>query len=172
MDLAWPLVERQRHLRRIAEVLRRTPAQALVIAAPAGTGKTRLAVEALQQAERSGLPTRWVAATRAAATLPFAAVAHLLGGQAPGGTGLELLAQARAALAQEAGDRRVVLGIDDAHLLDAASAALVGHLAASGTCAPSAAARPPRSRSRRWCAAVTRSSWSWMPCPRTRWSPW
>lgn len=133
MDLAWPLVERQRHLRRIAEVLRRTPAQALVIAAPAGTGKTRLAVEALQQAERSGLPTRWVAATRAAATLPFAAVAHLLGGQAPGGSGLELLAQARAALAQEAGDRRVVLGIDDAHLLDAASAALVGHLAASGT---------------------------------------
>ena len=90
-------------------------------------------MEALRQAERNGLPTRWVVATRAAATLPFAAVAHLLGGRAPGGTALELFTQARAALAQEAGGRRVVLGIDDAHLLDGASATLVGHLAASGT---------------------------------------
>ncbi len=105
----------------------------MVLVGPAGVGKTRLVREALRQAEAAGTPTLLAIATRSAADLPYGALSPVL---------------ARAAVPQRAesvtqwhqevadalrdGERRTVLAIDDAHLLDPAGAALVLHLALTG----------------------------------------
>ncbi|KAA9373607.1 hypothetical protein F5972_34960 [Microbispora cellulosiformans] len=89
----------------------------IVVAGEAGAGRSRLAAEAV-----AGLAHVWVTGTRGSASLPFGAFAHLLPGSAA-----DSLSRAVRAL------RWVrVLVIDDAHLLDDASAALVHHLAAHG----------------------------------------
>ena len=69
----------------------------------------------------------WVTATAPAAAIPFAAFRHLIDVPDTGKTA-EVLRSAREAL----GDGRLLV-IDDAHLLDRLSAALVYQLAVSGT---------------------------------------
>jgi hypothetical protein len=46
----------------------------VVVHAPAGVGTSRLAREALAEAERDGMHTLWVQATRSAATVPLASI--------------------------------------------------------------------------------------------------
>jgi hypothetical protein len=95
-------------------------------------GKTRLARAALSTAEAEGWAVRWVVATRAAASVPLGAVAHLLpAADEAGGNRFELFQRAAAHLAEGAGGARLALGVDDAHLLDDASAALLHQLAAT-----------------------------------------
>lgn len=104
-----------------------------MVAGAAGVGKTRLLREALGAAERRVAAGAWVTATRAAASIPFGAVAHLLAPVPGDGEGrLTLLRSAAYALAERAGGRPYVLAVDDAHLLDEASATLVHQLAGGG----------------------------------------
>lgn len=135
----WSLVGRTGELRLLSGLLADPQSKGLVLAGPAGVGKTRLAAECLRQAAKMGLPTAEVCASRAAAGLPFGAVAPLLpaGGwpEAEGG-GLDradLLRRFAAALSERAADGRLVLLVDDAHLLDDASATLIYQVASSGT---------------------------------------
>lgn len=129
----WPLVGRADELRYLSEALAEPEVTGAVLVGPAGVGKTRLAHEAINAA--AGSACEWAVATRAAATVPFGPLAHLLpdprlGGYADGTT---LFATVAASLAERAGGRPLLLGVDDGHLLDAASAALVLHLALTGT---------------------------------------
>jgi ATP/maltotriose-dependent transcriptional regulator MalT len=102
-----------------------------VLVGEPGVGKTRLAQEVLEAARGLGHPTRWVVATQAARSIAFGAVAHLLPALGPGADSpLGMLQRALGALASSEDDRRPVLGVDDAHLLDDSSSALV-HMAAS-----------------------------------------
>ena len=78
MDVTWPLVGRQAELEVLSAALADTRAGGVVLAGEAGIGKTRLAREALARAEAAGLEVEWLAATRAAASIPFGAVSHLL----------------------------------------------------------------------------------------------
>jgi hypothetical protein len=106
----------------------------MVLAGEAGVGKTRLAREALAAAEANGWAVRWVAATQAAASIPFGAVAHLLpAADVVAGDRLELFRAATARLADGATRGRLAVSIDDAHLLDDASAALVHQIAVTAT---------------------------------------
>ncbi|HEX2186102.1 MAG TPA: hypothetical protein VHN78_11425, partial [Chloroflexota bacterium] len=77
----------------------------------------------------------WVAATASASSIPLGAFAHVLPRPPAAGelSGLDLLRQATAALTDAAGGARLVVGVDDAHLLDDASATLVHQLALSGS---------------------------------------
>jgi ATP/maltotriose-dependent transcriptional regulator MalT len=141
----WPLVGRSGELRLLSGLLSRGDGQGIVIAGPAGVGKTRLATECLTQAERSGLATAHTTATRAASGLAFGAVAPLLPATETA-TGAadrsELLRRFAAALAERAGGRRIVYLVDDAHLLDDSSATLIYQLAATGAAIIVATVRP------------------------------
>ncbi len=130
----WPLIGRREELELVVEQLRRGVSSGVVVAGVAGVGKTRFASEVVLAAERERCATAWSTATTTAATIPFGALAHLLPVPAPGAGGrLELLRRAGEALRERAGGRRLVLVVDDAHLLDAASATLVHQLASTAT---------------------------------------
>ena len=132
MEVSWPLVGRRAELETLAAALGDTRA-GVVLAGAAGVGKTRLAREALARAEAAGREVEWVAATRAAASIPFGAVSHLLPpAERLGDDRVEILRRAAALLAERGCGRLLVLGVDDAHLLDDASAALVHQLALPG----------------------------------------
>ncbi|MGW3347288.1 AAA family ATPase [Nonomuraea rubra] len=127
---SWPFVGRDEELGTFLAGLRRGTVRGVVISGEAGIGKTRLAREMLARARGLGCHTEWVAATGSLAAIPFGAVAGLLpAGHVPEGHGLPVLAAAAARIREYGRDQRVVIGVDDAHLLDAGSAALIGHLA-------------------------------------------
>jgi DNA-binding CsgD family transcriptional regulator len=131
---SWPLVGRREELELVAALLRDGPSSGVVVAGDAGVGKTRFLAEVLAAAEARRYATGWSTATRAAATIPFGAFAHLLPIPEPSGGGrLDLLRRAGGSLRERAGERRLVLAVDDAHLLDDSSAALVHQLASTAT---------------------------------------
>jgi DNA-binding CsgD family transcriptional regulator len=128
--MRWPLIGRREELAAVEQALTSAGSRAVVLAGAPGVGKTRLAMEALGLLEARGFMVRWAAATQAASSIPFGAVAHLLprlGETAPDRA--ELLRRSVDGLVAAAGDRGLVVGIDDAHLLDDSSAALVHQLA-------------------------------------------
>ena len=130
---ANPLVGRAEELELIQLAMQSASTSGIVLAGMAGVGKTRLAVEALTAARSGGWATEWAVAMRAAATLPFGALARMLPQVEPSGRDrLALMQRALANLQARAGDRRLALGIDDAHLLDDDSAMLVHQLATGG----------------------------------------
>lgn len=124
----WQLTGRGEELQFIEAALRRKAGpRGVVLAGPAGVGKTRLAREALARVDLPGAATRWVVATASARPLPLGAFTALHG--AVGGDPARLMRQATDALLSGAGALGVVLGVDDAHLLDEMSALLVHQLA-------------------------------------------
>ncbi|HTK63396.1 MAG TPA: AAA family ATPase [Pseudonocardia sp.] len=147
-ETAWPFAGRAEELTRFRRLLASPRARGLVLAGPAGVGKTRTALECLRIVDRiveaSGhgpgpaAGGRWFVARaaghQASAELPFGALAHLLplldaGTDVPAQDRSGLLHRFAAALTTMAGDRRLLLLVDDAHLLDNSSATLLYQLA-------------------------------------------
>ncbi|MGW3171414.1 LuxR family transcriptional regulator AbsR2 [Streptomyces sp. NPDC001153] len=114
LELPWPFTGREDEL----ELVRASSAggrNGIVVTAPAGHGKTRLITEAVRGTEHAlvtGMPQ--------AQGLPFAAFAHLLPDTVSLHRAVRILSGVR------------LLVVDDAHLLDEASAALVHQLAVHG----------------------------------------
>jgi DNA-binding NarL/FixJ family response regulator len=131
--LVWPLVGRADELERIRLARGAEGCTGVVIGAPAGVGKSRLAREALAEAEKGGALTLWVQATHSAASVPLAAFADVLPPGVRSDDPLELMRASVGALHERADGRPIVLGVDDAQLLDPTSAALVLHLTVTGT---------------------------------------
>src|SRR5215470_18322400 len=125
----WPFVGRDEELRFIAAANREAGVSGVVVVGDAGVGKTRLAREALARLAAPGRRVEWVRATRSAAAIPLGAVSHLLPPDCPDDGGLGAFLRAVRHFSANGG-RRIVLGVDDAHLLDDPSAALVYCLAA------------------------------------------
>jgi len=133
VDVSWPLVGRRAELEALGAAVGDAGAGGVVLAGSAGVGKTRLVRQALVQAQAAARDVEWVAATRAAASIPFAAVSHLLPlAERLGDDRLDTLRRVAALLAERGRGRPLVLAVDDAHLLDDASAALVHLLALRG----------------------------------------
>lgn len=131
---SWPLIGRAEELALLTAILADGGGRGVVLSGPAGVGKTRLANEVVEQAASAGRGTAWTAASRALAGIPFGAFAHLLpGSDVSPVSPLDLLRRAHDELRRRSPHRPLVLGVDDAHLLDEASAGLVHQLAAAGT---------------------------------------
>ncbi|MDQ1501611.1 MAG: hypothetical protein QOI86_4951, partial [Actinomycetota bacterium] len=124
----WPLIGRTEELGRILAGLDGRTGGVL-LAGAAGVGKTRLAAEGLAAAAARGFATLRVAATPATAGLPFGAFASVLPELVVGQDRGQTLRQIAQAIAQRGEGRPVALLVDDAHLLDDASAALTHQLA-------------------------------------------
>jgi DNA-binding CsgD family transcriptional regulator len=125
----WPLVGRDAELDSLRHLLRsdRGP-RGVAVFGDAGVGKTRLVSEAIDGLRADGAAVEWVRATEAARAIPLGSFAHLLTAGAEVHQRDDLLHFALARLHDRAGGRGFLLAVDDAHLLDEASVALL-HLA-------------------------------------------
>jgi DNA-binding NarL/FixJ family response regulator len=132
---SWPLVGRGEELEFVDRATNRPGTAGVVVAGAPGVGKTRLVREALARAEAAGRSTAWTQATRSSTGIPFGAMARLLPPQMAAAGHRNLLRTAADAIAEFDPSGLLVLGIDDAHLLDNHSAALVHLLAETDRCA-------------------------------------
>jgi DNA-binding NarL/FixJ family response regulator len=99
----------------------------VVIVGAAGVGKTRLAREVLSRAEASGERTYWIVGTESARQLPLGAFAASISE-----TITDPISDVRRVInsfVRQQGPGRVLIGVDDAHLLDGLSAHVVHQLA-------------------------------------------
>ncbi|HEX2300418.1 MAG TPA: ATP-binding protein, partial [Pseudonocardiaceae bacterium] len=126
MGLVWPFAGRVGELQLIRDALKNETG--IVLAGAPGVGKTRLAHEAITQADPRRYVSLWATATSGTRTVPLGAFAPLLAARPRPGP-VSLLRDATHALLERAGTRRLVLVVDDAHLLDEVSATLVHRLA-------------------------------------------
>ncbi len=128
MATTWPTLGRAAQLDAIGKSLGPSGgANGVVVTGGAGVGKTTLAKDAVRD---SGIPFRWVVGTESARQVPLGAFAHLISVSSP----IEpasVLRTARGDLVSGTGN--MIIGVDDAHLLDNFSATLVHQLAMSGT---------------------------------------
>ncbi|WP_037679278.1 LuxR C-terminal-related transcriptional regulator [Streptomyces griseus] len=114
LELPWPFTGREEEV----ELVRRCLAGGrggIAVTGPTGCGKTRLATQAVRGADCAR-----IAGTPESRHIPFAAFAHLLPDDVSLPRAIRLLCGVR------------LLLVDDAHLLDDASAALVHQLAVRG----------------------------------------
>jgi DNA-binding CsgD family transcriptional regulator len=136
----WPLVGREAELSRLAGLLADGRTRGAVLVSAAGMGKTRLAQECLVEADRLGMAGTRITGMKAASGIPLGAMAPLLPPAQPGADRREpdervdradLMRRLALALVGQAAPRRLCLLVDNAHLLDDASATLVHQLAAT-----------------------------------------
>ncbi len=129
----WPLIGRDDEYALAIAAIER--GDGVVLTGHAGVGKTRLAREFFGHCSRRGGASRtaWIAATHSAAAVPLGAVAHLVPGDAIK-PALDATLRGIVDTIEHMGEPtgRLLLGVDDAHLLDDASAALVHLLVSSG----------------------------------------
>lgn len=126
------LVGRDRELAQITSARVTGESAGVVLVGAAGVGKTRLARAALMTAAEQGAAFEWAQATRSAATIPLAPFVGMLPPGVLEHDPLQVFKASTAAMLARANGRPAVLGLDDAHLLDGASAALALHLASTG----------------------------------------
>ena len=107
----------------------------MLLAGPSGVGKSRLAGECLRRAADHDFHVEHVRATRSSSQIPLGALAPLLPFDNTGEVAGDVLRGVAAAIGATRDDgRRLLLAVDDAHLLDDASATVVNHLVTSGRC--------------------------------------
>ena len=129
----WPLVGRDELLEQAVGLLRRRAGAGLVLQGGEGVGKSRFAAEVAARVRASGGVVVHAVATTAAASMPFGALAEVLPAQTSSAVSpFDLMRLAAARLRAMAPAAGLVLVVDDAHLLDDASAALVAHAVRSG----------------------------------------
>ncbi|WP_216870861.1 LuxR C-terminal-related transcriptional regulator [Modestobacter excelsi] len=127
-----PFVDRDHKLQALLATLDGDRPGAVVVSGPQGAGRTRLAQEALAALHQRGHRSAWATATRTAAGIPLAALAHLVPVVGAGSDPAAVWQAMASSLDNDRSGRPVVLVIDDAHLLDDLSAAMVHKLVLTG----------------------------------------
>jgi len=124
----WPLVGRSEELAVIAEAARAPGdrARGIVLSGNAGVGKTRVAREAVHACGPRSARRQWIVGTASGRTIPLGAFASVASDFGP-----DPLRRVREVIDGLVGDKaagEVILGVDDAHLLDELSAFTVHQL--------------------------------------------
>jgi hypothetical protein len=110
------LTGRSKELRRIEAAIVDPDSSGIVVRGAAGVGKSRIAREALNAVASKECEVRWIVGTTSARALPLGALAAWAG--LTGSDSLELVRDVIAALTSVSSGKTVVLGVDDATLLD------------------------------------------------------
>ncbi|WP_412102981.1 LuxR C-terminal-related transcriptional regulator [Plantactinospora sp. KLBMP9567] len=128
----WSFVGRTDELNRLVSAATSPGSRGIFFSGTAGVGKSRLLSEGLATLPAHGCAV-WSASANIATTgIPFGGLAQVLPTDQPAGLSpAGIMRWAVDALHQQAAGRRIVIGIDDAHLLDPSSAALVYLIARS-----------------------------------------
>jgi hypothetical protein len=130
----WPLDGRDQEFEALLAVIE--GGGSVVVVGGVGVGKSFLVANAMSRARQLGVRTVEVRATRSMATIPFGPFADWAPEVTGSATGerLQVLQGIAGALGRtDGGDGPVVVAVDEAHLLDDGSAALVYYLAAHTT---------------------------------------
>ncbi len=124
----WPLIGRSEELQVIADATRATAdgARGIVLSGSAGVGKTRVAREAVANCVPRNARRHWIVGTASARGIPLGAFADVASEFGP--DPLRRVREVIDGLIGTAPDREVVVGVDDAHLLDDMSAFAVHQL--------------------------------------------
>ena len=123
---SWPLLSRAEELGFIGEALDDGEHKGVVIAGKAGVGKTRLAREAAEVAARSGWSVRRVAGTATGRAVMLGAFARWADDSDSSSSAL--VRKVFAGLTEGTAGGRLLVLVDDAHLLDDLSALIVHQL--------------------------------------------
>jgi DNA-binding CsgD family transcriptional regulator len=116
MQLAWPLTGRSQEMRLIETAISDKETSGMVISGPAGVGKSRLAREALDAAASRGCDVRWAVGTSSGQGVPLGAMASWAG--LTGSDSLQFACNVIESLMAASPAGTVIVGVDDAHLLD------------------------------------------------------
>src|ERR1700754_4619070 len=100
----------------------------IVVHGPAGVGKSRIAREALEAAAAEGCEIRWAVGTSSARQLPLGAFARWAGSDVA--DRLQLVRGGIESLTSAPDGARVIVGVDDVHLLDDMSTFVLHQIAA------------------------------------------
>ena len=114
--MTWPLVGRGEEMRLIEAALGDPDASGVVISGSAGVGKSRIARETLAGAAAGGCEVRWVVGTSCGRGIPLGALASWPG--LVGDDSLQLVCGVIDSLTAASSAGRVLVGVDDPHLLD------------------------------------------------------
>jgi DNA-binding CsgD family transcriptional regulator len=129
----WEFVGRAGELARLIAVANEPNDRGLILSGAPGSGKSRLLREAVEAVAGDHHALHVAAAGIAGSGLPFGGLAQVLPPDPPAGLSpAGLMRWAVDTLQAEAGDRPIVLAVDDAHLLDPPSAALAHLLVREG----------------------------------------
>ena len=126
MGRSWHLLERRAEVEAIRSALASGAVGGLLLVGPAGVGKTTLA-----RAATASLPmtVHWVACTESSRNIPLGAFAQWVAQPAADNPAAQIAAAREALLADGSGSGAIVIGVDDAHLLDPLSATLLHNIA-------------------------------------------
>ena len=116
MRLTWPLIGRSQEMQVIGAAMSDPDCSGIVICGAAGVGKSRIAREALSALASKGCEIRWTVGTSSARDLPLAAFSSWAPSAAA--DSLQLVRGVMDSLTSASPGTPVVVGVDDAHLLD------------------------------------------------------
>jgi DNA-binding CsgD family transcriptional regulator len=102
----------------------------VIVCGAAGVGKSRVAREAVASLAATGWEDRWVVGTSSARGLPLGALAPWAGSE--GGANIHLVRGVIDSLTATSPGKRVVIGVDDVHLLDDLSTFVVHQVVQRG----------------------------------------
>lgn len=141
LTCSWPLAGRSDEVAELAGRLIPPPAGRVLLLGEAGVGKTALWRQVLERCRERGGHVLTAACSPSTSDIPFLALSDWAGMPLGGASGT--VESLRGAVRERAGSRPLVLGVDDADHLDAASASLVADLAGEAGAALLLTARSP-----------------------------
>lgn len=128
MRLSWPLTGRSEQLRAIASAIANPDVPGVVLSGPAGVGKSRIARESLTAAVAGRHEIRWTAGASSARAVPLGAFNAWT--SAAAAEPVHLVRSVIESLTAAPPGARLVVGVDDAHLLDELSLFVVHQIVA------------------------------------------